>query len=111
MRKVNCGVLLITAGFALQGCGTLVTLAPQADHVRVTKDARDVSACQAVGNVDAHDYALDPQNAMRQMRNETVGLNGNTLFVTFDPADHAIDPPGTYAKGIAYRCATNPALD
>jgi hypothetical protein len=74
-----------------------VTLAPGADKVRVTHNAPDVSTCTAVGNVKASRDAqgnVDGFDAENEIRNQTVGLNGNTVLVT-----------GPFlSEGVAYRC-------
>jgi hypothetical protein len=104
MKQIIRGCAIISMGTVLAACvATPITLAPGADQVRITKDSADVASCTAVGNVDAHQYPLDHSNAMRQMQNETTGLGGNTLFLTFDPADHMINPPNAYATGVPYR--------
>jgi hypothetical protein len=77
-----------------------VSLAPGADKVRITKNASDVSACSAVGNIhlprDANGQ-VDAYNADANFRNQTVGLGGNTAFVTQSGMFVAVE-------GIAYRC-------
>jgi hypothetical protein len=82
---------------ALSAC---VALAPGADKIRVTKNAADVASCSAVGNINVPRDAqgqIDTANAGTQFRNQTVGLGGNTAFVTSSPW-------GVPAEGIAYRC-------
>jgi hypothetical protein len=69
------------------GCATTV-LAPGAAQVRIVRNAADVAACTAVGNVSP---GQDP-------RNLTVGLGGNTLFVTTE------NSLGAIFNGVAYRC-------
>ena len=85
-------VLLLTA------CATTVTLAPGADKVRVTSNAKDLTACTAVGNVrmppSSPRYGPFYANPIDELRNQTVGLGGNTLFVTSDAT----------GEGVAYRC-------
>jgi hypothetical protein len=106
MKWITRGWAIISMATVLAACvATPIALAPGADQVRITKNSADVTSCAAVGNVDAHQYPLDHGNAMRQMQNEATGLGGNTLFLTFDPADHMINPPNAYATGVAYRCA------
>jgi hypothetical protein len=69
-----------------------VSLVPGADKIRITRNASDVSACGAVGNIRVpHDDIL---NADAVFRNQTVGLGGNTAFVTSD----------RLGEGVAYRC-------
>jgi hypothetical protein len=106
MKQITRGLVVISMGTTLLACGsTPITLAPGADQVRITKNSSDVAGCAAVGNVDGHQYPLDHGNAMRQMQNQTTGLGGNTLFLTFDPGDHMINPPNAFATGVSYRCA------
>jgi len=93
-RSLSAAIMFV---IVLSAC---VALAPGADKVRITKDASDVSACSAVGNVrlprDANGN-VDIYNADAEFRNQTVGLGGNTAFVT---------QSGVFApvEGIAYRC-------
>jgi hypothetical protein len=77
-----------------------VTLAPGADKVRVTKNSADVSSCSAVGNIKVPRDAqgqVDIANADAEFRNQTIGLGGNTAFVTSAPL-------GVAVEGVAYRC-------
>ncbi len=92
-------VVVLASALLLSGCGvTTVTLVPGASKVRVTSKAQDVAGCTAVGNVRlppsepkyGHFYA----NPIGELRNQTVGLGGNTLFIT----SYAI------GEGVAYRC-------
>lgn len=88
---VSCAVLLT---------GCVVNPAPGADKVKVTKEAADVSACSAVGNVRIpRDANGNPQylNVDVEFRNLVVGLGGNVGFIT---AGAASAP----TEGIAYRC-------
>jgi hypothetical protein len=74
-----------------------VSLAPGADKVHVTSNRADVANCSAVGNIKVgHDAQgqVDIANADAEMRNQTIGLGGNTAFVTSD----------LLGEGIAYRC-------
>ena len=79
---------------ALAACAS-VTLVPGADKVRVTQNAQDVGACAAVGNLrvprDSHGNPA-VMNPTDDMRNQTIGLGGNTAFVT------------SASEGVAYRC-------
>ena len=68
-------------------------LAPGADRVKLTHNASDVAGCKAVGNVSGWIAAGDQQFYYEaQLRNRTVGLDGNTVFLT------------TPREGVAYRC-------
>ena len=72
------------------GCVT-TALAPGAAQVKIVRSGADVAACTAVGNV-----VPEPQK-LQDARNLTVGLGGNTLFVTSESL-------GTILNGVAYRC-------
>jgi hypothetical protein len=88
MRICSLCILAITSLNA--GCVT-TTLAPGAAQVRIVRSAADVAACTAVGNV-VPDY-----RKAQDARNLTVGLGGNTIFVTSEAL-------GTIVNGVAYRC-------
>jgi hypothetical protein len=67
--------------------------APGADRVKFTQNAADVAGCKVVGNVSGLMPVGDSQfYSEAQLRNRTVGLDGNTVFLT------------TPAEGVAYRC-------
>jgi hypothetical protein len=92
--------LLTAAGLCLTVVAACVSLAPGADKMRVTKNASDVATCRAVGNITVPLNAqgqVDIANADAELRNQTVGLGGNTAFVTSSPL-------GVPVQGIAYRC-------
>jgi hypothetical protein len=77
------------------GCAESVPLAPGAENVTVTHNEADVASCTAVGNVVGvtdTNYVTDER---REMRNQAVGLGGDTLLLTRER-----DPP----TGTAYRC-------
>ena len=95
MALRNPVVLRLTlATVALITCSCVtVTLVPGADKVKLTHNAADVAACKAVGNVSAQPD-LNRQFVEFQLRNRTVGLDGNALFYT---------TTGDY-EGVAYRC-------
>jgi hypothetical protein len=78
-----------------------VSLAPGADQVRITKNAQDVAACTAVGNIKVPVNAqgtVDIANAERQFRNQAIGLGGNVALVTYGPLSAPVE-------GIAYHCS------
>ena len=89
-------VLISATGTAIL-LAACVSLAPGADKVHVTRKASDVANCTAVGNIknprDAQGQ-VDLANADTEFRNQSVGLGGNTAFVTSD----------LLGEGIAYRC-------
>ena len=66
-------------------------LAPGAAQVKIARNVADVAGCTAVGNV------VQNEQAPKDLRNLTVGLGGNTLFVTAESF-------GTILNGVAYRC-------
>jgi hypothetical protein len=94
---------LIAAAFVsllLTAACVAVTLAPGADKVRITKVASDVSSCTAVGNIKAErnpDGSVGGAQAELELRNQTIGFGGNTVFVTTTTM-------GMPTDGIAYRC-------
>jgi hypothetical protein len=78
----------------LSGCVTPTTaLAPGAAAVRIVRSEADVASCTAVGNV------RQPPDQVLDMRNLTVGVGGDTLFVTDGLSN------GYIAAGVAYRCS------
>lgn len=82
---------IAVASLALStGCVTNA-LAPGAADVRIVRNAQDVASCTAVGNV------RQPPDQNVDMRNLTVGVGGNTLFVTEEVF-------GIFQSGVAYRC-------
>ena len=90
MRSRNPVVLrLMLAAVVLVPCSCTV-LAPGADRVKFTQNAADVAGCKAVGKVSAPD--LSTWNVEIELRNRTVGLDGNTVFRT------------KFREGVAYRC-------
>jgi hypothetical protein len=81
--RANGSVLVVAVcGLFLTAC---VTLAPGADKVRITKNAADVAACSAVGNVNTSGGAQGPSQIVDssiELRNQALGLGGNVVFVT-----------------------------
>ena len=78
----------------LSGC---VTLAPGADKVKMTQNPADVAGCTAVGNIKAPRDAqgqVDILDADATLRNQTIGLGGNT----------ALETSTLLSEGVAYRC-------
>jgi hypothetical protein len=74
------------------GCVT-TTLAPGAAQVRIVHNPSDVMGCNAVGNV-----GNELPKSFADAQNLTLGLGGNTLFVTKE------DFGGSFLNGIAYHC-------
>ena len=74
-------------------CVMTVRLVPGADRVTLTENASDVAGCKVVGNVSGLMPSGDVQfYSESQLRNRTVGLDGNTVLLT------------TPREGVAYRC-------
>ena len=71
------------------GCATNFAFAPGAEQVQVVRNPAGVASCTAVGNVDGE---------RGDVRNLTVGLGGNTLFVTAEQMGYWV------RSGVAYRC-------
>ena len=86
-------LMLASAVLVTSSCVT-VTLAPGADKVKLTNNPADVAACKPVGNVSAKLDIWNPKDAEFQLRNRTVGLDGNALFYTGWGEN----------EGVAYRC-------
>lgn len=90
----------LSASLVLATACVTPTLAPGADKIRVTKLPSDVANCTALGNIKVPRDAsgdVDIRTADAEFRNLTVGLGGNTGFLT-------IAPLGVPVEGIAYRC-------
>jgi hypothetical protein len=94
MMRKTLSLLGVTSALVLVGCVTPTTaLAPGAASVRIVRTATDVVSCKVVGNV-----AQPPYNVV-DLRNLTIGLGGDTLFVTDGLSN------GYVSAGIAYRCS------
>jgi hypothetical protein len=100
MRIVSGFFVPAVLAVCLTACAT-TTPVPGAENVRITKNLSDVASCTAVGNirvpVNPSTGTVDIANAATQFRNQTIGLGGNTGFVTNGVA-------GVPAEGVAYRC-------
>jgi hypothetical protein len=94
-------ILFAVVAFAMLAAACVTpTLAPGADRVRITKNAPDVAACSAVGNIKVarnSDDVVDIATAETEFRNQTVGHGGNAAFVTLGAL-------GVPFEGIAYHC-------
>lgn len=87
-------VLVSIAALMLAGCAT--TMAPQAEGVRITKEAADVASCDALGDVHSTPPYIWPGDDLKQLRNSAVALKADTVLLT--------GPRLVVTKGIAYRC-------
>jgi hypothetical protein len=94
MNARHSAVVIFACLLLPTACAT-VALAPGAEKVRLTSNAQDVAACTAVGNVrEPVDARSPPPSAdvLNELRNQAIGLGGNTVFVT------------EFGEGVAYRC-------
>jgi hypothetical protein len=92
LRNPTFFLRVTLAALVVMTCSCAVPLAPGADQVKLTENAADVAGCKPVGNVST-DYDLwQPERSRSQLRNKTVGLDGNTVFLT------------SLSTGVAYRC-------
>lgn len=76
----------------LAGC---VTLAPEAESLRVTRDGAEVAGCKILGTVEGHPPYIGPNDAMNQLRNQAAAQGGNVLLVTSFSFT---------VTGVSYRC-------
>ena len=85
MKKIALAAIVTMLAAALTAC---VTAAPGADQVKITRNASEVAACKAVGNISPESMNnLDPIVA----QNNAVGLGANVVL-------------NTGSGGVAYRC-------
>jgi hypothetical protein len=90
IRLISCflGILSLTA------CTT--RLIPEAEAVRVTQKAADVTGCKSLGFVKYDSRSGTGAAAENEMRNKVAVLGGNMLFKT------------NYVTGVAYLCGPAP---
>ena len=87
MKQISQSILGIAICALANGCVSYAP-APGADRLQLIRNPADVATCTAVGNVDWQ---------RGDVRNMTVGLGGNAIFVTSEQR-------GFVLTGIAYRC-------
>jgi hypothetical protein len=97
VQRLYAGFVISFFAISTSGCATVTPVpgapVPGAEKVKVTSSPGDVAACNAVGNIKV---AKDGQG-LTELRNQAVGLGGNTAFVTVNRPNGQID-------GVAYRC-------
>jgi len=93
-------LMLASAVLVTCSCVTL-TLAPGAEKVKLTYNAADVAGCKAVGNVSGLTHP--DVYSETQLRNRTVGLEGDSVFVTRSGLSVLTMYP-IPLEGVAYRC-------
>ncbi len=76
-------------------------LRPGAAQVKITRIQADVATCREIGTVTTHGPSTNSDVAIDELRNETVHLGGNTIFVL---DDRVFTPSGVPESGAAYRC-------
>jgi hypothetical protein len=95
MKREVLSLIAAATLLLLTGCVT-TALAPGAADVQIVRSAADVASCTAVGNV------RQPPDLNADMRNLTVGVGGNTLFVTEESS--RLQASSLIRAGVAYRC-------
>jgi hypothetical protein len=101
MIRDSLNMAVVATTLMVAGCQTTTTvLAPGAASVRIVRSEADIASCKAVGNVrQPPDQAVD-------MRNLTVGVGGDTLFVTEETKTKQVVGSYDYiVSGVAYRCS------
>jgi hypothetical protein len=76
------------------GC---VSVAPQAEKIRVTSNGAEVAECKILGAVESHPPYMFPSDGVNQLRNNAVALGADTLLLTSSGALRG-------KTGMAYRC-------
>lgn len=89
-------LILALSGVFTSAC---TTLAPKAQAVATTRDETVVTNCKAVGNVASIPPYILPGDDLKQIKNQAVGLGGNTVLIT--------GPRLVSTQGIAYSCQSN----
>jgi len=91
MKHIPQSILGVAICALANGCVSFAYRpAPGADRVQLIRNPADVARCTAVGNVDW-------QRGNADVRNLTVGLGGNAIFVTSEQGRVVL-------TGVAYRC-------
>ena len=103
--------LMITTGaLALAACHT-VQLSPQAEAVRVLRDASQVSRCRFVDDVVSSDRLSGglinrekaEENAYKILKQKTAKLGANTVLISSSTSGYQ----GAGMKGKAYSCSAS----
>ncbi len=88
--------ILLAATLFLSAC---TTLAPGAEKVKLTRNAKDVAGCSVIGPVETprrNDVGLGGgTEADTTMKNNAFSIGADTVFVTSAMASFS---------GVAYRC-------
>ena len=89
IRAALTAVVLTVAG--------CVSVAPQAEKIRVTSNGVDVAQCKLLGAVESHPPYMFPSDGVNQLRNNAAALDADTLLLTSSGALRG-------KTGMAYRC-------
>ena len=85
-------LLLALLTTCLSGC---VTLAPEAQALRTTREPNDVRGCTILGTVEPRPPFASHGDAIRRLQNDAAGKGADTLLVTSSVMS---------VTGVAYRC-------
>lgn len=83
--------LILAAATLLAGC---TTLSPEAETVRLTKNANDVRGCESLGVVDSKPPYVLPGDYKKQLQNRAGALGADVVLITSTAT----------GSGTAYRC-------
>jgi hypothetical protein len=78
------------------------SLAPGAEQVKITTDAKDVQGCKIITQVSANGPFNGPNDWKNQLKNATLAVGGNVVFRTGPLAFTR------HVDGIAYLCQQPP---
>jgi hypothetical protein len=84
----------ISVAVLATGC---VSIAPQAEAIRVTSVGADVGQCKILGTVESYPPYMFPSDGVNQLRNSAAALGADTLLLTSSGALRG-------KTGMAYRC-------
>jgi hypothetical protein len=94
-RKPSAKVRLLLLLMVLTAC---TSLSPGAEKIKVTRNAKDVAGCKAVGEVSGLTANQALPGAKKKMMNAALALGADTVFVT--------STVGSY-DGVAYLCGSS----
>src|SRR5215469_8772499 len=94
MLHTRMVVVPVALALGLVSCVVAVAPVPGSENVRITRNASEVSSCNAVGNIRVN---ASGSNARTEFKNMVVGFGGNIGVVTNGPAWAPLE-------GIAYHC-------
>lgn len=95
-RRRGKTLILLLATVALMPRCT--SLAPGAEEVKITTEAKDVQGCRIIAQVSANGPFNVPDDWKNQLKNATLAVGGNVVFRTGPLAFTR------HVDGMAYRC-------